>query len=252
MVNTLHFGLASLITSDGATTVLQAAVVTIIFAAMARLLNGVTTSGALAGAVVSFAIYASAGPRAFAVLVLVFIIAVITTRFGYSRKQKLGAAESHEGRSASQILANLGIAALACILFALWRNSIFLITTAAALAEAAADTASSEIGEAASGQARLITTFELVPAGTDGGITMSGTLAGLLASLAVAGVCAALRLIPGSGVWFVTLAGFLGMLLDSVFGAVLESRKVLNNDTVNLLGTCSAALIALLLARVLV
>src|SRR5512142_925776 len=104
MVNTLHFGLASLITSDGSTNVLQAAVVTIIFAAVARLLNGVTTSGALAGAVVSFAIYASAGPRVFAVVVLVVIIAVITTRFGYSRKQKLGAAESHEGRSASQIL----------------------------------------------------------------------------------------------------------------------------------------------------
>jgi uncharacterized membrane protein len=41
------------------------------------------------------------------------------------------------------------------------------------------------------------------------------------------------------------------MLLDSVLGAALENRKLLNNDTVNLLGTFSAALIAVLLARVL-
>ena len=249
MLNSLHFVLTNLVTPAMTKAVLQAAIVTIVFTAVARLLNGVTASGAVAGAVVSFAMYVSAGLAAFAALASVFVIAVITTRIGYSRKQKLGAAESREGRSASQILANLGIAALACILFALWHNPILLIAAAAAMAEAAADTSSSEVGEAASEQAHLITTFEFVPAGTDGGITLSGTLAGALASLAVAGCCVVVHLIPASALWFVTAAGFLGMLLDSVLGAVLESRGVLNNDTVNLFGTFSAALIALLLAR---
>jgi uncharacterized protein (TIGR00297 family) len=119
------------------------------------------------------------------------------------------------------------------------------------MAEAAADTASSEIGEAVSERARLITTFQFVPSGTDGGITLLGSLAGAIASLAVAGCCAAVRLIPASALWSVSLAGFVGMLLDSFLGAVLENRKVLNNDTVNLLGTFSAAVIALLLARVM-
>jgi uncharacterized protein (TIGR00297 family) len=251
MANSLYSDFGSLMAPGVARTALQAAAVTLVFTGVARWLNGVTASGALAGAVVSFAIYASAGPRAFAALVLVFVIAVVTTRVGYSHKQKLGAAESREGRSASQILANLGVATLACVLFALTRHSIFLIAASAAMAEAAADTASSEIGEAASEQARLITTFEVVPAGTDGGITVSGTLAGALASLAVAGCCFAVHLIPAPALWFVSAAGLLGMLLDSVLGAVLETRRVLNNDTVNLLGTLSGALIAVLLAGML-
>lgn len=251
MMNSLQFGLGDLMTSATSMTLLEAAAVTVVFTGLARLLNGVTTSGAVAGAAVSFAIYASAGPGAFAALVAVFAIAVIATRIGYARKQKLGAAESREGRSASQILANTGVATLGCILFAFLRNSVFLIGAAAALAEAAADTASSEIGEAASERARLITTFRLVAAGTDGGITLSGTLAGAIASLMIAGCCFVTRLIPASALGFVSLAGFVGMLLDSVMGAVLESREVLNNDAVNLLGTAFAAIIALLLARVL-
>jgi uncharacterized protein (TIGR00297 family) len=222
-----------------------------VFTAVARLLNGVSRSGALAGALVSFTMYASAGPGAFAALVSVFIIAIATTRIGYSRKQALGAAESRQGRSASQILANTAIAALSCILFAVCRNAIFLMAACAAMAEAAADTTSSEIGEAASGRARLITTFELVPAGTDGGITLSGTLAGAVAAFVVSFGCVLAHLIPLAALWIPSLAGFFGMLLDSILGAVLERRQLLNNDTVNLLGTFSAALIALLLARVL-
>ncbi|HVO60366.1 MAG TPA: DUF92 domain-containing protein [Terriglobales bacterium] len=230
---------------------LQAAVVTLVFAVVARFVNGVTTRGALAGGLIAFAMYAGAGPGAFGALVSVFVIAIVTTRIGYSRKQKLGAAEGRAGRSASQIVANTAVAALTCILFALWRNSIFLLAGAAALAEAAADTASSEIGEAVSERARLITTFQYVAAGTDGGITVSGTFAGAIAAIAVAAWCVLVRLISGPALWLAAGAGFFGMLLDSVLGAVLERRRMLNNDAVNVLGTLSAALIALLLARML-
>ncbi len=232
-------------------SLMTAAIVTIVFAALARLLNGVTLSGALAGAAISFAVYASAGPGGFAAVVSVFVIAILTTRLGYSRKQELGTAENREGRSASQILANLGIAALTMALFRIFGRAIFLIAGAAALAEAAADTASSEVGEASSKHAWLITTLEIVPAGTNGGITLPGTLAGMAASFLVAGCCMLMKLISVSAFLLVGLAGFSGMLLDSLMGAALERRRVLNNDAVNLLGTLSAALIALLLARVL-
>jgi uncharacterized protein (TIGR00297 family) len=247
----LYPNMAALETAAFAHSAFEAAIVTIVFTAIARLLNGVTRSGALAGAVVSFAIYLSAGPGAFLALVSVFVIAVGTTRMGYSRKQELGTAEDREGRSASQIVANVGIAALASVMFGFSRDPVFLMAGAAALAEAAADTASSEIGEATSEQARLITTFEPVPSGTNGGITISGTLAGAVASLSVAACCVLVKMISHSAFLLVSCAGFIGMLLDSVLGAVLERREVLNNDTVNLLGTFSAALIALFLSRVL-
>lgn len=230
---------------------LSAAAVTVVFTAVAWLLKGVTNTGALAGAVVSFAIYLGAGAGAFVALVCVFLIAVGTTRLGYTRKQQLGAAENREGRSASQILANLGVAALAAVLFGITRTPFYLIACGAAFAEAAADTASSEIGEVSSQQARLITTLQLVPAGTNGGITFGGTVAGLIASFIIGGCCVLMEVISARAFFLVSVAGFVGMLLDSVLGAVLERRGLLNNDTVNFLGTLSAALIALLLARML-
>ena len=41
---------------------------------------------------------------------------------------------------------------------------------------------SSECGQALRREARLITTFERVPAGTDGGVTLGGTAAGAVAA----------------------------------------------------------------------
>ena len=179
---------------------LTAALVTLVFTVIARVIRGVTTSGAIAGAVVCFLLYAIAGPGAFAALVTVFVLAWITTRLGYSKKQKLGTAEKREGRTASQVLANLGTAAICAVLFALSAKKFsYLLAACAALAEAAADTVSSEFGQAFHQQARLITTGELVPAGTDGGITLAGTLAGTLAAAVVTGVCLATGIIPPTG-----------------------------------------------------
>src|ERR1700731_3463879 len=93
------------------------ALVTVAFAGAARLLRGVSTSGAIAGAVVCFVLCAGTGFGAFAALVTVFLLAWLTTRFGYSQKQRLGIAEKREGRKASQVLANLGIAAVCASAF---------------------------------------------------------------------------------------------------------------------------------------
>jgi uncharacterized protein (TIGR00297 family) len=115
----------------------------------------------------------------------------------------------------------------------------------AAFAEAAADTVSSEIGQAVTEPARLITNWELVSAGTDGGVTLTGTVAGAFAAAIIGSVSALTSVIPWKWVPVASLAGVTGMLLDSVLGATLERKAVLNNDQVNFLGTLSAALVAL-------
>jgi uncharacterized protein (TIGR00297 family) len=197
----------------------------------------------MAGAVIAFSL-ASRELRIFWVLLVVFFVTLAATRIGSSRKRQLRIAESENGRSASQVMANLGIAALVLVL----PNAPFAYVLAlAALAEVAADTTSSEIGTALSSNARLITTWKPVPSGTNGGVTLSGTLAGFLAAAITAGCAALLGLAPLTTMAVIAVAGAGGMIVDSFLGALLEQRGYLNNDLVNLLSTASAAGIAWLL-----
>jgi uncharacterized protein (TIGR00297 family) len=225
-----------------------ALVVTVVFATLARWVRGVSFGGAIAGAVVCFLLYVGAGFGAFVALVSVFALTWICTRFGYRRKEKLGTAEKRDGRTALQVLANLAVAAGCAGLLALTGKTVFLLALSAALAEAAADTVSSELGQARSAHARLITTWEEVPAGTDGGVSWAGTLAGIAAAAAVSLVCVLTRLLPFRWMAISMIAAVAGMLADSFLGALLERRKVLTNDAVNFLGTLIAAATASLLA----
>lgn len=160
----------------------------------------------------------------------------------------MGTAERKEGRTASQVLANTGMAAACAVCYSALHLPLMLLAMATALAEAAADTASSEFGQAISQQARLITTLDRVPAGTDGGITAAGTLAGIIAAALVSLVCMLTGLLPRPWLWISTFAGLLGMIADSYLGAVLERRGWLGNDSVNFISTVLAAVVAVVFA----
>ena len=221
--------------------------ITLGFALLARCLRGVTDGGAIAGAVICFFLYLGAGPAGFAALVSLFVLTWVTTRWGYQKKQKLGVAEKHEGRRATQVLANLGMAGLCAWLHVLNPSrTVYLLGVAAALSEAAADTVSSEVGQASSDQARLITTWKPVPAGSDGGVSPLGTLAGTVAAALVSLVCAATGILPWRWFGISLIASLCGMAADSYMGATLERQGVLNNDVVNFLGTFLAVAIAVL------
>jgi uncharacterized protein (TIGR00297 family) len=222
---------------------------TVAFTALALRVRGVTPSGAVAGAVVAFSLYVGGGPGAFALLVCVFAITWTTTRVGYARKQRLGTAEKRGGRSASQVLANLAVPAGAAVFSAVtqWPEMLLVMMTAA-LAEAAADTASSELGQALSDRAYLITTMERVPPGTDGGISLPGTAAAIASATVVALLAAAVRVIGWDKAALATGAALAGTVVDSLLGAVLERRGMLGNDAVNLLSTMVAALAAGMMA----
>jgi uncharacterized protein (TIGR00297 family) len=223
--------------------------ISVLFAALGRLVRGVTTGGAIAGAVVCFLVLLAGGVPAFAALFSVFVLTWLSTRIGYSRKQGIGTAEDRAGRNALQVLANLGAAAGCAILLLLFGyKASLLVAMIAALAEPAADTVSSEIGQTSTGTARLITTWQAVPHGTNGAITFVGTIAGAIA----AGVVALLFTIwKGLGPRFAVVcsaAGILGMLADSLLGATIENRGWLGNNAVNFISTLIAAAIAFLIA----
>lgn len=244
----LNVALTHIWASSGARLVL-AALITAVFALLALAVRGVNRSGALAGGAACLLLFISGGPAAFATLVTLFLLTWTATRIGFRRKLDLGVAERREGRSASQVLANLGVAAVCSLLAAVTGNSRWLLAAAGALAEAAADTVASEIGQTGGRSSLLITSWKPVPPGTDGGITLRGTVAGALAGGIVSGVAARAGMFPAQQLWVPAVAGVTGMVVDSVLGATVQRRGWINNDGVNLLGTMAAAVLAFVMLR---
>jgi uncharacterized protein (TIGR00297 family) len=224
---------------------------TVAFALLAHRIRGVTITGAIAGAISCLVLYVGGGLGAFVALTTVFALAWITTRLGYHRKQTLGTAECRDGRKGSQVLANLGVATACAALSLLGYNRLlFLLAMAAALSEAAADTTSSEVGQAFGKTARLVATWSPVTPGTDGAVSLVGTLAGAGAAGLVTLVCVLGGLLPRRWLPICVVSALIGMFSDSFLGALLERRRLINNDLVNFLGTLMAALAAFWLASI--
>src|SRR5512133_2121440 len=101
--------------ADTASRLALIVAITAAFSLLGWLVRGVSRSGAVAGAAVCCALLASVGPGAFAELLAVFAVTWVATRFGRARKSRLGIAESKEGRTASQVLANTGMAAACAV-----------------------------------------------------------------------------------------------------------------------------------------
>ena len=226
---------------------LTALLVTGIFAALAHALGMISRSGALGGLLVGTTIYASLGPRGFAILALFVIGGSLLTRLGYGSKHRTGTAQEHGGRrGARNALANCAVATFCAILAAASGSEPIMVAFVASLGSAFADTAESEIGQLFSRTPRLITTFQKVPPGTDGAISLPGTLAGVGAAglTAVLGLALGMLETPPSAI-LVAIAAFLGTVADSLIGG-LSPRA--GNELTNVLCTLVAALLALTFA----
>jgi uncharacterized protein (TIGR00297 family) len=199
--------------------------------------------------------------RTFMVPVLaVSLLAFAATHVGRAKKEKLGIAEAGHGRSAAQVAANLGAAALiSTSLFQSWAvnsrwlphsTTALLVAALAAMAEAAADTVSSEIGQVLGGRPRMITTLRSVDPGIDGGITLIGSFAGIAAAAIVAAL-GSFAVYGDVRFFLFSIAGaVLGLFFDSLLGATLERRGWLNNDAVNFLSTISASAFTLIVIAI--
>ena len=237
----------------------QAAVISIGFAALVYALRAATLGAALTGALFTAALYLQTPGWRTSLwpLLTLFLLTYAATRFGRHHKEKLGTAEGKRGRRASQVAANLGVAVIAGIPLTAWQRwsgfggtSPMLVASIAAMAEATADTVSSEIGQVLGGEPRSITTFRRVPVGTDGGITVVGTLAGSLSAAVVVVVAAAVLPLPLREAWIAWGAAVFGLFFDSLLGAIPERRGWLNNDAVNTFSTLAAGLLAGLAAGI--
>jgi uncharacterized protein (TIGR00297 family) len=237
----------------------------LIFGLIVLKLRAATPGAAFTGAVIAANLmFSTAGlpfrpwRTALIPVLVLFLLSFAATRLGREKKERLGTAEKRQGRNASQVAANLGAAALvSCELVqsglrsADWLSRLSATPTSllalgvASLAEAAADTVSSEVGQVFGGQPRMVTILRKVDPGTDGAISLIGTLAGVVAAAVVA--LAGTLALAGNWTFFVVscAGGIFGLFFDSLLGATLERRGWLNNDAVNFLSTISAAAFAL-------
>jgi uncharacterized protein (TIGR00297 family) len=234
-------------------------------------LHAATPAGALTGTVITASLMFSTVTYPYEPLhtalppvLAVSLLAWLATKLGRRKKEQLGTAEDRRGRSAAQVAANLGVAALVSsevvqdwLMDTHWLfraplapTPVFAIMLAA-LAEAAADTVSSEIGQVLGGRPRLITTLRAADPGVDGAISLVGTFAGVIAAGIVAGI-GTLALGGNLALFWIGGAGAVfGLFFDSLLGATLERRGWLNNDGVNFLSTASAAGFALMVLALL-
>jgi len=221
-------------------------------------MNALTSRGAVAALLVGAAVTAGAGWAGLVLLFAFFLSSTWLTPGGGRR-------------SAVQVAANGGVAA-ACALLAR-AAPIWMAAFAGALAAAAADTWSTEIGGRSRSAPRLITTGAHVSPGTSGGVTWLGTAGGVAGGAFIAAAAALLGLVGPVAALPVAAGGVAGTLADSLLGATLQARwrcpgcgsvgekrrhgcpdtgmlasglAWMTNDTVNLAATLVGAAVALL------
>ena len=213
----------------------------------------VTVSGTLAGAVLGTVIFVCAGWQGWSLLLATFAIAVATTRLGVERKRRLQIEEERGGRrGAGNAFANTGVAAVAALVSVVsYAPDPALVAFVAALTAGGSDTVASEIGKAWGRHTFLVTNMRKVPPGTPGAMSLEGTAAGVAGAFALAALGAALGLIEWSVVVAVVGGATVGALIESVLGATLERRGVVNNEVLNFVNTATAAYVALRLAEAL-
>jgi len=173
------------------------------------------------------------------------VIGFLATRIKFSEKKKRGLQEGKTGERTGRNV--LGVAVPGCIfaLINLYSVSkyydLLSIGFIATVAVAAADTVASELGTRDL-NVWMITTWEKVIPGTDGGISVFGTVLSLLGS--VIAVLIGWFMIFGISLDVLMiapiLAGFFGCMLDSLLGATLEREglitKYFNNMSTGLIG----------------
>lgn len=208
-----------------------------------------TASGVAVATAVGLGLAAGLGWRGLLIIAFFFVSSSFLTR-----RRAGGGLRADEsirvGRTGGQVLANGGVAAIAAIAATVeaWPLAAGALAASGSLAAATADTWASEVGERAARTTRLVTSWRRVPPGTNGAVSVPGTLAGAGGGLAIGALAALLFADPA---WLVPVAagGIGGMIVDSLLGATLEGRRPwLGNDVVNWAGTCSGALLALILA----
>ncbi len=216
-----------------------------------------TKNGWIHAGVLGTLLWGSVGWRGWVSVCVYLLLGTLVTKIGYKNKASRGIAEARGGQRGPENV--WGSAATGCSLALLSiiqpeNLNLFMIGFASSFTAKLSDTFSSEVGKRFGKRTFLITNLKPVAPGTEGAISLEGSLAGLLGSLIMTIVMIKLGLI--SGLYFafiVLLSGFLATIIESYIGAVAQNRfNWMTNELVNAIQTSIAAIIAICLCLIFV
>ncbi|TAE61655.1 MAG: TIGR00297 family protein [Nostocales cyanobacterium] len=197
-------------------------------------------------------VWGTLGCPGYLVVGFYFIVGSGVTRIGMKEKEAAGIAEKRSGaRGPENVWGSALIAALCAVGVVLAPDLKFLLCLGyvASFSTKLSDTTASEVGKAYGKSTFLITTLQPVARGTEGAVSLEGTLAGVVGSVAIAFIGWSVNLIDILGIIFCIIAAFIATNLESVIGATLQSKYTwLTNEVVNILNTLIGAVVAISLA----
>ena len=198
-----------------------------IFSFFAILLGALTKGGGLTASLVGIAIYFGIGAKGLVLLGCFFLSSTLWSRFRAMEKEPAQSlAEKGDRRDTFQVLANGGIASICAIMYGVTKESLWIVAFSISLASSNADTWASEIGVLSKRPPLLLSTLKRVEPGTSGAVSLLGTVSGFFGALFIA--ISAYMLWWNSFSWkemiFISLAGFLGMLIDTWLGSFWQKK----------------------------
>jgi uncharacterized protein (TIGR00297 family) len=206
-------------------------------------------------------IWGTLGWQGYVVVGFYFLVGSAVTRIGIAEKEAEGIAEKRSGArgpenvwgsAATGALCALGVAAISWGFLPPSVQPLLLLGYVASFSTKLSDTCASEVGKAYGKRTFLITTLQPVARGTEGAVSLEGTLAGAIASVAIALVAWGVGLINLVDVGLCVIAAFVATNLESVIGATLQAKvSWLTNEVVNAINTFVGAIAAILLALTL-
>jgi len=228
-----------------------------LLAALGYLARSVDLSGLGGGWLLGALVIVFGGWQLYVVLLAFFIIGTGATKLGYRRKAARGLAQEQGGRRGfSHAFANTGMSAMLAIVATTLpaeRADFVWLAAAAALATATADTTASEVGQLLGRRTFLPLTLRAVPPGTEGAISLEGTLAGAAAGFVVAVVtCLAhFRHPEWPIVGMLTVSAFAGSYIESIAGSWnRKQEQPIPNGVLNFFNTAVGAAVYLLWSAV--
>jgi uncharacterized protein (TIGR00297 family) len=203
-------------------------------------------------------VWGTLGWRGYGVVMFYFLVGSAVTRIGMAQKEAEGIAEKRGGARGPENVWGSAFAATICAiavaairlgwLDAGW-ESLLLLGYVASFSTKLADTTASEVGKAYGKRTFLITTLQPVARGTEGAVSLEGTLAGIVGGIMICLVAYSLGMITFTGVIICTIASFIATNLESVIGATVQSKfDWLSNELVNVINTIIGAGVAIAIA----